>query len=184
MTDGMEGVAVVAIIGAVGALISALVGVLLTQLYEMLRARSGERRWYAEFFLGRKIDAISDLYAALIDYFLAIDRNLASPPASLSAYYEHCDSKKQAYWRAMAMATIYLDSETRDAVIRAASAFDQASTAILLGLPDDECPLDKGSYDASASIVNRSELVDAHGEAAERLREMLDPAVLREVRER
>jgi len=171
---------VVAIVGAVGALISALAGVLITQLYELFKRRSEEKRWYAEFFLGKKIDAISNLYAALIDYFFAIDRYRNSPPATLLAYYENFHSKKQAYWRATAMATIYMDSETRTAVIQAANVFDKASTAILLSLPDDECPVDKDSYDAGARNIDQSELIDAHSEAVEHLSEMLNPAILEE----
>jgi len=176
--DAMKAELTVAIVGALGALMSALAGVLMTQLYALFKRRSEERRWYAEFFLGKKIDTISTLYAALVDYFFAIDRYLNSPPPTLMAYYENFHSKKQAYWRAIAMATIYMGHETRTVVVRAANVFEQASTAILLNLPDSECPLDKNSYDPSAWNVDQSELVDAHSEAVECLSEMLNPDVL------
>jgi len=181
LPDAMKTDLAVALVGALGALTSALAGVLLTQLYEFFKRRSEEKRWYAQFFLGKKIDAISILYAALIDYFFVIDRYLNSSPPTLLAYYENFHSKKQAYWRAVAMATIYMDSGTRYAVVQAANVFDEASTAILLSLPDDECPLDRDSYDPSAWDVDQSKLIDAHGQAVERLSAMLNPDILEKV---
>jgi hypothetical protein len=65
--------------GVVIALISgfmALLGVLISQLFEYLKRRSEERRWYADYFLPKKFNAIHDLYAQLqTTYGITIYRN-------------------------------------------------------------------------------------------------------------
>jgi hypothetical protein len=51
----------VAIISAV----SALAGVAISQTFEYLKRKSEETRWYADYFLPKKFDSISNLYAQL-----------------------------------------------------------------------------------------------------------------------
>ncbi|HVX48228.1 MAG TPA: hypothetical protein VHA05_02615 [Candidatus Saccharimonadales bacterium] len=52
---------------AVGIISSAsvLAGVAITQIFEYLKRRSDEKRWYADYFLPKKFDAILDFYAQL-----------------------------------------------------------------------------------------------------------------------
>lgn len=55
------------IIVGIIASVSAILGVAVSQIFELLKRKSEEKRWYSEFFLGRKIDALHRLYTSLVD---------------------------------------------------------------------------------------------------------------------
>ena len=57
MTDGVK----IAIISSA----SVLGGVIASQVFELLKRKSEERRWYADYFLPKKYESISNLYAAI-----------------------------------------------------------------------------------------------------------------------
>jgi putative exporter of polyketide antibiotics len=60
-----------ALIGAVVAAVISGVFLLIIQAVSLLsdrtKRRAEERRWYAEFFLSRKVEALHNLYAAVVD---------------------------------------------------------------------------------------------------------------------
>ena len=141
---------------------SALLGVWITQHYESRKRESEERRWYADYFFGRKIDALSDLYAALIDCYSTMLFYASSPPSTLREYKENVQAKKDAYWRAKAMASVYLDDKANEIMTNALGAFKQAGMAIWLSLPDDECAATKDSYDPSTRYLNWEWFPDAY----------------------
>ena len=125
--------ALVAIISAA----SALLGVFITQFYESRKRALEEKRWYAEFFLGRKIDALNSLYAALVDCHYTINFYGNDPPSTMQEFKEKIQSKENAYLRAKVIASIYLDEGADKIMDYALGAFRQSSMAIWLRTPDN-----------------------------------------------
>ncbi len=161
---------------------SALLGVLITQRYESKKRESEERRWYADYFLSRKIDALNNLYATLVDCHFIMNFYGNFPPSTLHEFKEKVQPKEEAYLRAKVMASIYLDSEAEKIFTSALAAFRQASMAIWLNLPDDQCPANKKSYSDEIKSMNWDRFVDTHEKAVECLRNLLNPKVLEEVK--
>ena len=157
---------------------SALLGVLITQHYESRKRESEERRWYADYFLGKKIDALNNLYAALVDCHFTMNFYGNSLPSTLQEFKENVQSKVGAYLRAEVMASIYLDDEADKSMSNALEAFKQASMAIWLSLPDDQCSANKNSYDPSNRYFNWKSLSDTYEKAVACLKDMLNPKVL------
>jgi hypothetical protein len=150
------------------AIISALLGVLITQYYESKKRPSEEKRWYAQFFLGRKIDALNSLYAALVDCYYTLNFYGMTPPSTMQEFKEKIQPKENAYLRAKVIASIYFDG--------GADKIMQASMAIWLHVPDN--PHNKNSYDASTRNLDWTLFTKAYDEAVACLKNMLSPQIL------
>jgi len=160
---------------------SALLGVWITQRYESRKRESEERRWYADYFLGRKIDALNNLYATLVDCHFTMNFYGNCPPSTLQEFKEKIQPKEGAYLRAKAMASIYLDDEADKIMSNALGAFRQASMAILLSLPNEQCPANKNSYDSSSRDLDWGIFVETYEKAVACLKDKLNPKVLERV---
>jgi hypothetical protein len=161
---------------------SALLGVLITQRYESRKKESEERRWYADYFLGRKIDALNNLYAALVDCHFTMNFYGNCPPSTLREFKEKIQTKEEVYLRAKVMASIYLDDEADKVMSNALGAFRHASMAIWLSLPDDQCPANKNSYDPTIRNMDWDDFQDSYKKAVDSLKGMLNPKVLEHVK--
>lgn len=173
----MIGTILVAIVSAT----SALLGVWITLRYESRRRESEERRWYADYFLGRKIDALNNLYAALVDCHFAMNFYGNCPPTTLKEFKEKVQPKEEAYLRGAVMASIYLDYEKRKIMSNALGSFRQASMSIWLSLPDEECPACKHSYSEKIRNLDWERFGDKYEKAVACLKDMLNPDVLKQV---
>jgi hypothetical protein len=160
---------------------SALLGVWITQRYESRKRESEERRWYADYFLGRKIDALNNLCATLVDCHFTMNFYGNCHPSTLQEFKEKVQPKEEAYLRAKVMASIYLDDEADKIMSNALGAFRQASMAIWLSLPNDQCPANKNSYDPSTRNLNWSDFMETYEKAVACLKDMLNPKVLESV---
>jgi len=169
------------IISTVISVASVLLGVFVTQYYESRKRESEERRWYADYFLGRKIEALSNLYAALLDCYSTMLFYGSSPPSTVGEYKEEVRPKEAAYWRAKAMASVYLDDKANEIMSRALGAFKLAGMAIWLSLPNDQCRASKDLYGASIRDMDWERFSDAYKEAVACLRDMLNPQGLEHV---
>lgn len=156
---------------------SVLLGVWITQYYESRKRKSEERRWYAEYFLSRKIDALNNLYTTLVDCFFTMNFYGNLPPSTLQEFKEKVQPKEEAYLRAKVIASIYLDDEADKIMSNALGAFRQASMAIWLSLPNDQCPANKNSYDSDRNL-NWLNFNETYKKAVACLRDMLNPKVL------
>jgi hypothetical protein len=165
--------ALVAIISAA----SALLGVFISQFYESRKRASEEKRWYAEFFLGRKIDALNSLYAALVDCHYTMNFYGNDPPSTMQEFKEKIQSKENAYLRAKVIASIstYLDEEADKTMNYALGAFRQASMAIWLRTPDNP---HRNKYDASTRDLDWPQFGKRYEAAVACLKIMLHPQVL------
>ncbi len=160
---------------------SALLGVLITQRYESRRRESEERRWYADYFLGRKIDALNNLYATLVDCHFAMNFYGNCSPSTLQEFKEKVLPKEDAYLRAKVMASIYLNQEGDKTMSEALGAFRQANMAIWLNLPDDQCSVDKNSYDQSIRRLDWKRFSNTYEKAVACLKDTLNPKILERV---
>ena len=159
--------------------LSALAGTLITQLYESRRKLSEENRWYAEFFLGRKVDALQNLYAALVDCQYTLNFYGNVPPKTLAEHQEHVKSKVEVYLKAMSMASLYLDDEAEHILSKTLGAFRQADIAIFLSLPDDQFPGEKDSY--PEKYLDWEDFLKSSESAAQYLKKILNPYILRKI---
>lgn len=160
---------------------SALLGVWITQHYESRKRESEERRWYADYFLGRKIDALNNLYATLVDCYFAMNFYGNCPPSTLQEFKEKVQPREEAYLQAKVMASIYLDDEADKIMSSALGAFRQASMAIWLSLPNDQCPANKNSYSSDIRNLNWSNFMETYEKAVVCLKDMLNPKILESV---
>lgn len=160
---------------------SALLGVWITQRYESRKRESEERRWYADYFLGKKIDALNNLYATLVDCYFTMNFYGNCPPSTLQEFKEKIQPKEETYLRAKVMASIYLDGEADKIISSALGAFRQASMAIWLSLPTSECPANKNSYGPSIRDLNWSDFGGKYEKAVACLKDMLNPKILESV---
>jgi len=160
---------------------SALLGVWITQHYESKKRESEERRWYADYFLGRKIDALNNLYATLVDCYFTMNFYGNCPPSTLQEFKEKIQPKEEAYLRAKVMASIYLDDEVDKIMSKALGAFRQASMAIWLSLPNDQCPANKNSYSPGIRNLDWSNFTETYNKAVACLKDMLNPKILESV---
>jgi len=161
-----------------------LIAVWITLHHESKRRESEERRWYSDYFLGRKIDALNNLYAALVDCHLIMNFYGNCRPSTVQEFKERVLPKEEAYLRAKVTASIYLDEEADRIMSEALGAFRQASMAIWLSLPDDQCPVNKNSYDRSTRNLDWKGFKETYDKAVGRLREMLNPEVLQRIEKR
>lgn len=168
------------IVGIISA-VSVLLGVLITQRYESRKRESEEKRWYADFFLGKKIDALNNLYAALVDCHFTMNFYGNIPPTTLQELKEKVHPKEEAYLRAKVMASIYLNDEADKIMSAALGAFRQASMAIWLSLPDDQIPVNKNSYSREIRILDWARFIETYEKAVDCLKNMLNPKVLERI---
>lgn len=173
----METVIVVALISTGGA----LGGVAISQISEFLRRRVEENRWYADFFLVRKVDALQNLYTALVNCYYTLNFYGNTPPKTLAEHQEKVLVKVEAYLRAMSMASLYLDSEAEQTLSKALGAFRQADIAIFLSLPDDQCPARKDSYPHNVRNLDWQKFLEAYESAKQYLKTVLNPYILRKI---
>jgi hypothetical protein len=154
---------------------SALLGVFITQHYESKKRASEEKRWYAQFFLGRKIDALNSLYAALVDCYYTLNFYGNDPPSSMQEFKERIQPKENAYLRAKVIASIYLDDGADKIMNYALGAFRQASMAIWLHVPDNP---HKDKYDSRTRELDWTLFTKAYDQAVACLKNMLNPQIL------
>jgi hypothetical protein len=152
---------------------SALLGVALTLYYEKKRRESEERRWYADYFLGRKIDALNNLYATLVDCHFIMNFYGNCPPTTLQEFKEKVQPKQEAYLRAKVIASIYLDNEADKIMSNALGAFRQANMAIWLSLPNDQRPAN--SYDSSIRDLDWKKFSETYEKAVDCMKSILNP---------
>jgi len=102
-------------------------------------------------------------------------------PSTLQEFKEKVQPKEEAYLRAKAMASIYLDGEADKIMSEALGAFRQASMSIWLSLPNNQCPVNKNSYSPSTKHLNWSDFKGKYDKAVACLKEMINPKILESV---
>ncbi|MGC2221716.1 MAG: hypothetical protein WA624_04765 [Methylocella sp.] len=128
--------------------------------------------------MGRKIDALNNLYAALVECHSTINFYGNVPLSTMQEFKEKIRPKEEVYLRAKVMASIYLDDEADKIMSNTLGAFRQASTAIWLHLPDDESHAQKNSYDSSTRNLDWHLLEDTYEKAVDCLKKKLNPQII------
>jgi hypothetical protein len=147
------------------AAVAALLGVFITQYHESTKRKSEELRWYTDYFLGKKIDALDNLHIALYDCFYALNFYGNYPPTKLQEFNENVQSKVDSYLKALVLASVYLNDEGNSLMAECLGSFRQASFAIFLHLPDDQCKANKESYSSDTSHLDWKGLVEHYDNA-------------------
>jgi len=170
------------IIGSIIALASAVVGGTLTYLYERDKRKSEEKRWYANYFLNRKIKLIENLFVDLCDcHEKLLDYSVANLE-TLKDYEEKVGNYRDNFKRSYILASIYFTDDQKSILKKSLGSFRQASQAIWFNLPDSQLPksLDKRSYDKEVFQVNLIKLHDTFDNSVDCLSSLLNPSFLRE----
>ena len=149
----------------------------MNQKKENLKKRDGTQT----IFLGKKIDALNNLYATLVDCNFTMNFYGNCSPSTLKEFKEKVQPKEEAYLRAKVMASIYLDNKADKIMSSALGAFRQASMAIWLSLPNDECPANVDSYSSNTKNINWSIFMDTYDKSVACLKDMLNPKILKSV---
>ncbi len=110
---------------AVIALASALLTLIIRQLFESRSRRSEERRWYAEFFLQRKIEALQNAHGALVACYNLIPQFEAMGRPEREQFDGEIRARIHAYQQAQQLASVYLDEEGTNAAYGAALAIEE-----------------------------------------------------------
>jgi len=160
---------------------SALLGVLITQIYETIKRKSEEKRWYADYFLNRKIDSITNLHSSLMDWYFSIHRYGNYSPSTFTEFNSQVNYREEAYVRSLASVSIYLDKKEYLTLTKVLGAFRQASTAIWLSLPDDQCKAVKESYGPEIKNIIWEKVEEVYIEAGTMIKEHLNPEILKQV---
>ena len=167
------------IIAIAGALAGTLLGARITQKSEREKRISEEKRWYANFFFGREVDALHNLFATLVDCHYAMNYYANYRPATLEEFRSEVGTKLEVYLRAKAMASLFLDDEEEKIMAGALGAFRRAHIAILLGLSD------KKTYNETDEILRRVDftgLAETYEAAVACLRKRLNSDALENIR--
>ena len=169
------------IIVALMATASTISGVIIAGYYDSKRRGSEEKRWYADYFLGKKIDALNNLYASLVDCHSTLNLFGNNPPLTLNEFKENVETTVKAYKRAKAMASVYLDEDGDKILSKSLGAFQQAYLAIWLSLPDKELSVSKSSYSSETRNLDWENFYNAYKDSEKYLREKLNPKVLNSI---
>ncbi len=163
--------------------VGVLIGIWISHRRESAQARAQQRRWYAEYFLGRKMDALNNLFVALSDCYFTMNHYGNCHPSTFHEYKAEVQSAEDAYRRASVLASVYLNDEANQTMSGARGAFRQASMAIYLHLPDGECRAIKASEASEVRNVDFKRLSEAYEDAFHCLKEVLNPKILKRVEE-
>ncbi len=167
-------------IGMITGACTTFAGVAITSIVQLIRTKSEEKRAYAAQLLGRKLDALSTLYDALVHCHSALNFYGNCPPHTHDEYRQKVESKVESFRRAWALAFIYL-GKCKEATSKAIGAFNQASMAVFLHLPQEEIPkVLKGSYADLKGVreVDWKGLSEAYQAGVACLEKMLNPKSL------
>jgi hypothetical protein len=156
-----------------------ILGVLVAQIFEYIKRKSEEKRWYIDYFLGKKIDAFSNIYTALIDCHFVLNLYGNYPPASIQEFRDKISPKEEAYLHMKAFANIYLDEEGEKLTSASLGAFGQASMAIWLNTPG--CPQIRDSYSDQTRTFDWKLFTDTYNNTVAWLKKELSPGILKSV---
>jgi hypothetical protein len=84
----------------------ALLGVFSTLWFQQKKQKSEETRWYLDYFMPKQIESVSNVYAALVDFYHALDRyrsRLTAEKAMGEVWDKYIDFDKT-----LALASVYL----------------------------------------------------------------------------
>lgn len=155
----------------------ALTSVFLTLLFDVLKRASEERRWYAEFFLGRKVEALHNLHTAVVEgYFLILRYKGVSTPEEAQQFKIDVGSPTLTLARAYTKAILYLDRRSQDKIDAFVSFYNEVAHIIADRATSNSEGKNSNSKDYSLDLTK---LDKGYIEATELLRQMLNPPALR-----
>jgi hypothetical protein len=162
---------------------AALLGMGVSQFSEWTKRRRDGRRWYATFFLGRKLDALNALHAALVDCHFTMNFYGSFAPRTLQEYKDKIQPKEEAYLRARVLASLFLDDRGEKIMAEALGAIRQAGMSIWLHLPENEFPAGaevQRSYPDEIRQLDWQLFVKTYETAVAYLKGQLNPKTLEE----
>jgi hypothetical protein len=156
-----------------------LAAVVVQRIFEERKRKCEDKRWYADHFLGRKIDALATLYSELVDWQHELNQYGNFPPKTLEEYRTSVQARGRSFERAMVLSMVYLDQESQDIIRDVFAAFRQTNFAIWLSLPDDQIPnVDKTAYEPPLKTINWERFVITYDKATDCLTRLLNPGLL------
>lgn len=173
MTEGLQ--------AGLLSLVGVIVGVLITQFFEWRRRVWEQRRWYADHFLARKIDALSDLYAQLVECHDTISTHKHFPPKTLEQFLEQVHASQASLGRTHAVAWVYLDDEANGVIATAIEELGRAYADIVFRVPEAPGTIIAKIEDVLTEeqrAVDWENVTRAYEQAQQVLRRVLNPRAL------
>ncbi len=161
-----------------------LAGVAIAGIFDLLKRREENKRWYAEFFLTRKLDTLHNLYAHIVEAYQTLIRygNQPTAIATFAEFRETIAPIETKYLHLMGLADLYLAKNEREAMREWLGALRQASMAILCHLPTEEVQVNV-TYRNMPDVYNVDfeGLTKGRDTATQCLEKLLNPKVLTEL---
>jgi len=178
MTDLIEILA----IGLVGA-ISAIAGILISRFFEYQDRRSEEKRWYAQYFLGLKIDALKKLQITLEKGYFTFQKYGNIGPLTYDEFNTEIQPIQESFRVAIRFAVIYLTNEEKQIFEDVLGEFRQIEYAIRKCIPrwETEPPKDTSNIlRPIPNVENWDTFMKNYNRAVDCIGQLLNPKNLRD----
>lgn len=165
--------------------VSALSGVLISEIFGYLKRKSEEKRWYVQHFLGLKIDALKNLHNSLEDCYKTFNIYGNTGVQNWTQYQTEILTIEEKYRTAIRMAIIYLSNEEKEIFESFLGQVRQIGSAIRSDIPAPQVGSRRNRLSQSVSITlpmvnNWPTFIDSYNAAVDCVRELLNPRQLKE----
>ncbi|MCH8341613.1 MAG: hypothetical protein IIA51_08690 [Chloroflexi bacterium] len=180
MTDAVQAAFIGAIVGAAVSALGALLATVINNQYAESRRKAEDRKWYAEHFLSRKINALSELYSSMVNTKAVLEKNKLSPPESYADFKEKVMNHVDRWDTVRALAWVYLSNDEREVLNSLRWQFRRGALAITLNLEDEQLEITiDASFEHEIKTMDWKRLDNAFEAARELMEELLSPDVLK-----
>ncbi len=154
---------------------AAIVTLLVNRTFEIKRIKLEFKKWHADHFIERKLDAFEKLHSALIKSKEEIQHWLMNPPKTHSEFDDWLKVKADFFREEWLKTGIYL---TRDDNVIMKNVVKQSRSAyifIQIELPNEECPFPDRAKMAETIKFEIQDFHNTFNLASECLRNKLNP---------
>lgn len=165
--------AVVPLLSGIG--IGSLINEYLRRRLDREKQKADRQRWYAEFFIKPRLEALRNLHSTFVRCHFALNAHAGlNVPSTMTVhdFEQEVKAKEKEYFDALTLADIYLETGDRAAMYKALGAVRQVVTSIEYRLPGANSPK---AYAEQFKAVEWQEFADTYEAALAGLRNLLNP---------
>ena len=188
MTDAVQAAFIGAIVGAAVSGLVALVTTVLNNRYAEKRQKAEAKKWYAQFFLSRKLDSLSSLYSSMIHLHGLILRYIAHPTNDPAAILENVDRPIEVFVRELGLSWVYMSDKDRASINELNNEFLRARRVMLNAIPAGGLiTIDSDEKEHDDEVLKGDRTLDiaplrtAFNDFVDRMENLLSPDVLKEI---
>lgn len=185
MTDAVQAAFIGAIVGAAVGALAALLTTVINNQYAERRQKAETKKWYAQFFLNRKIDTLSRLYSSLIHVNANIARYIGQPTNDPAEIIENIDRPIETLVRELGLSWVYMSDEDRDSLNKLIDEFLHARRVMLTAIAAGGLvTVDSEKEEVDDDVLKRDGTLDlaplgaAFMDTVDRMGNLLSPEIL------